>query len=134
MPAIPFGWCTPIVASALCGLLVGCSSGRPTLVPVTGRVLFNGEGVTAGSIHLHPGASAEYSKDNPSSLLQTDGSFSFKTFPFGHGVAPGEYVVTLSPEVAQRLSHPKYASVTESPWKIEVVPPGLNDLEFVVKK
>jgi hypothetical protein len=93
----------------------------------------NGEAVTAGSIYLHPGATAEYSKDNPSSILQLDGAFNLKTYPFGEGVAPGEYTVTLAPELAQRLKQPEYGSVEKSPWKIVVPEDGKIDVVLEIE-
>lgn len=121
---------------AVCiAVLSGCwRTDAPKLVPVTGRVLHQGQGVTAGSIFLHPDATAEYTDDNPSAMLQTDGSFSLKTFPFGEGVAPGTYTATLAPELAQRLRQPNYGLVDKSPWKVTVPPEGISDLVLEVKK
>src|SRR5579885_3794759 len=79
----------------------GCGD-RPKLVTVTGKVVHKGEPLTAGSIIFHPDAGNSYQKDKPSSLLQLDGSFTMKTFPFGDGVPPGKYKVTLAPELANR--------------------------------
>lgn len=120
-------------------LLVGCfvASGcapddAPRLVPLQGIVSKDGQGVTAGSIFLHPAATAEYTKDKPSSVLQSDGGFSIKTFPFGEGIAPGEYTVTLSPELAQRLKRPEYGAVEKSPWKVTVPQDGMTGLVLEV--
>ncbi len=76
--------------------LAGCGGEKaPPLVGVTGKVLHNQEPVTAGSIIFYPAEGNAYTKDNPSSLLQLDGSFTMKTFPFGEGVSPGKYKVAL---------------------------------------
>ena len=102
-------------------ILGGCwPDDRPRLVPLQGRVVHQGQGVTAGSVYFHPAATAEYTKDTPSSLLQSDGSFTAKTFPSGEGIAPGQYTVTLAPELAQRLKQPKYGSASQSPWQLTV--------------
>lgn len=120
---------------ALCALtLAGCSSGdQPTLVPATGKVVFKSEPVTAGSITFHPAETNSYTKDAPSSVLQLDGGFTMKTFPFGEGVAPGEYKVTLAKELAGRLQLPKYATPEKSPWKVTVPAEGLQDYVLEVK-
>ncbi len=119
---------------ALFAILIGCAGkDGPTLVPVHGKVLNNGKGVTAGSIYFHPDADAEYTKDKPSSMLQIDGSFTLKTFPFGEGIAAGNYTVTLAPELAQRLKKPDYGAPSSSPWKITVPPDGIPELVLNVK-
>jgi hypothetical protein len=102
-------------------------------VPVTGTVTHNGKPLTAGSIIFHPGAGNSYQKDRPSSLLQLDGSFTMKTFPFGDGVPPGAYKVTLAPELANRIGRPNYAQADKTPWSVTVPDAGLSDQVFEVK-
>lgn len=116
----------------LAALMTGCGN-QPKLVPVTGKVTHKGQGVTAGSVVLFPDAANSYQKDNPSSLLQLDGSFTFKTFPFGEGVPLGKYKVTLAPELASRLKAPKYARAETTPWELIVPDSGRKDLELVVE-
>lgn len=107
--------------------LVGCGEPKPTLVAVTGKVTKDGQPVTAGSIYLHAASATAYQKDNPSSMLQTDGSFSIKTFPFGDGVPPGDYKVTLSPELAARLKLPNHGKATETPLTVTIPSEGLSN-------
>lgn len=129
--AFPMNRTRHLIGLLLLGSLAasGCSrDDAPRLVPLRGVVSKGGQGVTAGSIYLHPGATAEYAKDKPSSVLQSDGGFTVKTFPFGEGIAPGEYTVTLAPELAQRLQRPEYGSVEKSPWKVVVPQDGMTDL------
>lgn len=115
-------------------ILVGCSDpNAPRLVPLSGQVLFEGQPVTAGSVFLHPGETAQYTKDQPSSILQIDGSFTMKTFPYGEGVAPGDYTMTLAPELAQRLNKHEYGSPEKSPWKILVPEDGKVDLVLEIR-
>jgi hypothetical protein len=114
-------------------VLAGCSSEKPKLVSVTGKVTHNGKGLTAGSIIFHPDAGNAYQKDRPSSLLQLDGSFTMKTFPFGEGVPLGTYKVTLAPELANRIGKPEYASADKTPWSVTVPDGGLPDKVFEVK-
>jgi hypothetical protein len=111
----------------------GCSDpDRPTLVPATGRVTMNGQPLTAGAIIFHPGDGNPYMKDKPSSLLQLDGSFTMKTFPFGEGVSPGPYKVTLAPELATRIGRPELAHLEQTPLTVDVPVTGLSDHLFVV--
>jgi hypothetical protein len=112
--------------------LVGCSDDRPTLVPATGKVTMDGKPLTAGAIIFHPGEGNAYMKDKPSSLLQLDGSFTMKTFPFGEGVSPGPYKVTLAPELATRIGKPAYANPDKTPWSVDVPPDGLTGHQFQV--
>jgi len=114
-------------------LLAGCTDpGRPTLVPVTGRVVIDGQPLTAGAIIFHPSEGNPYMKDRPSSLLQLDGSFSMKTFPFGKGVSPGPYQVTLAPELATRIRRSEYARADTTPWSVEVPVTGLSGYQFEI--
>lgn len=119
---------TLLVAMLLLNLpLLGCGQPKPNLVSVTGRVTKAGQPVTAGSIYLHAASADAYQKDTPSSMLQLDGSFTIKTFPFGEGVPPGDYKVTLSPELASRLKLPQHGTVTETPLQMTVPPEGLSN-------
>jgi len=112
---------------------VGCSEEKPKLVPVSGKVTFKNQPLTAGSVFFHPDAANGYTKDVPSSLLQLDGAFTMKTFPFGEGVAPGKYKVTLAPELANRIGKPAYADSSKTPWTVDVPDAGLPDKLFEVK-
>lgn len=112
---------------------VGCGEKGPTLVEVSGKVVMNGQPLTAGSIHLTPAEENSFQSDQPSSLLELDGSFSIKTFPYGEGVPPGKYQVTLSPALATRIRHPELADPKQTPWRIEVPAEGLRDRTFEVK-
>lgn len=113
----------------------GCGGeAAPKLVQVTGTVTLDGKGLTAGSIYFTPAATNEYTKDNPSSLLQLDGSFTMKTYPFGEGVAPGKYKVSLAPELASRIQKPEYGKPTTTPWaEVEVSATGVQGLQLEVK-
>ena len=127
-----------IVLPAIGGFLLllalsGCGPTKPKLVLASGKVMFKNQPLTAGSIVFYPDAGNDYQKDNPSSLLQLDGSFAMKTFPFGEGVPPGKYKVTLAPELASRIKMPQYADPTRTPWSVEVPDAGLTDKLLEVK-
>jgi len=116
-------------------VLAGCGDdGRPTLVPATGKVVIEGKPVTAGAVIFHPAPGNAYTKDKPSSLLQVDGSFAMKTFPFGEGVSPGQYKVTLAPELATRLGRPEYSRPDQTPWSIDVPEAGVEGHQFEVAR
>jgi len=111
----------------------GCGEEKPKLVPVSGKVTFKNQPLTAGSVFFHPDAANGYTKDVPSSLLQLDGAFTMKTFPFGEGIAPGKYKVTLAPELANRIGKPSYADPAKTPWTVDVPDAGLPDTLLEVK-
>ena len=92
--------------SILILLCTSCGENKPKLVKVTGKISFKSKPLTAGSIYFHPASTNSFTNDNPSSLLQEDGSFNMKTFPYGDGVSPGDYKITLAPQLASRISLP----------------------------
>ncbi|MGV2336013.1 MAG UNVERIFIED_CONTAM: hypothetical protein LVR18_18495 [Planctomycetaceae bacterium] len=72
------------------------------------------------------------SKRFPSSQLQLDGSFRMRTWPWGDGVPPGSYRVTLSPELAGRIDRSRYGDVRSTPLSITVPQGALEGHEFRV--
>lgn len=110
-------------------LLAGCGE-RPRLVPATGKITHKGQPLTAGSVIFVPDAGNAWAKDNPSSLLQTDGTFTMKTFPFGDGVSPGKYKVTLDPALSGRIRLPNLSKADKTPWSVEIPDSGKTDIVF----
>ena len=108
-------------------LITGCNQDKPKLVKVNGKIIFNGQPLTAGSINFHPASTNTFTKDNPSSILQEDGSFNMKTFPYGDGVSPGDYKITLAPQLASRISLPNLAYPEKTNAKIIVPETGLEN-------
>jgi hypothetical protein len=119
-------------AALLVAAAAGCSD-QPKLVPAAGKVSLGGGPVTAGSIWFTPDPDNPYRGEKPSCQLQLDGSFAMRTYPWGDGVPPGKYNVTLSPELANRLKKPALADPARTPWSVEVPDGGVQDLEFEVK-
>lgn len=114
-----------LLASILVVSASGCGqSGKPILVPAAGEIIFKGEPLTAGSVIFFPDESVDYQKDSPSSILQLNGSFSMKTYPFGDGVNPGKYKVCLNPPLANAIKCPKYGNPKTTPWEVEVPETG----------
>ncbi len=126
-------FCRLVFSVALAVALVGCGSDKPKMVTCSGKVTHKGKPVTAGSINFFPDAANSFQKDNPSSILQLDGSFTAKTFPWGDGIPPGTYRVTLAPQLAARLNASAYGSPEKTPWKIEIPDGGLVDQTLEVK-
>ena len=120
------------LAAAVLLLAAGCGS-RPKLVPVTGKVTHKDRALTAGAVYFHPAEGNAYQGEKPSSLLQLDGSFTMKTYPYGEGVPPGKYKVTLGPELAGRIGRPSYGKAETTPLSIDVPDSGVKDHIFEVK-
>jgi hypothetical protein len=113
-------------------LAAGCAS-RPKTVPVTGKVMHKGEGLTAGSIWFHPAGDNPWKGEKPSCQLAADGSFIMRTYPHGQGVPPGAYKVTLSPDLAGRVGRPEYGDPKKTPLSLDVPDGGVADHVFEVK-
>ena len=71
-------------------LPVGCGPSYPTCYPVSGKVTFNGEPVTQGTVTFYPA-------DGRSAIgkIQPDGSYSLTTFETGDGALAGNHAVTI---------------------------------------
>ncbi len=107
--------------------LSACGQDKPKLVKVTGKLSLNGKPLTAGSIYFHPAQTNSFTKDNPSSILQEDGSFNMKTFPYGDGIPCGEYKITLAPQLASRILLPNLSDPNKSKIAITVPEDGIEN-------
>jgi len=116
-----------LILTPLVLFITSCNQDKPKLVKVNGKITLNGQPLTAGSINFHPASTNTFTKDNPSSILQEDGSFNMKTFPYGDGVSPGEYKITLAPQLASRISLPNLAYPEKTNAKITVPETGLEN-------
>lgn len=121
-----------IVALALAGC-GGADGGGPALAPVTGRVTFKNEGVTAATLNFLPDAEKGNRGQMATAVLQLDGSFTLETYPKGAGVLPGAYKVTVltgrrpEPELA------KYRDVKTTPLSVDVPAEGLKEYQIELK-
>lgn len=120
-----------ILLGALLGL-VGCGGG-PKLVRVTGKAAFKGQPLTAGAVYLHPAQGNDWKGDNPSSVLQIDGSFDLRTPPHGAGAPPGAWKLTFSPALANRIGRPKLGDPQQTTLTLDVPETGLKDHSLEVK-
>ena len=114
-------------------LAAGCGDGRPKLVAVTGKATFDGKGLVGGSLTCHPESGSIEKGDRPSCQLQADGSFTMQTYPYGDGMVPGKYKVTLSSELASRIKRPQYADPAKTPLRLDVPDAGLTGASLEVK-
>lgn len=94
-----------LVLSAV-GLLVtasGCPKGGAAYktAPVKGKVVYNGQPVTSGSIHLQPVAVQGAAASNPgqpaNGQVQSDGTFVLSTYKEGDGAVIGKHKVSYIP-------------------------------------
>lgn len=122
------------IALAILSLVVtGCGSNAPKLVEVTGKAIHDNEPMIAGSIWFHPDATNKVKGEASSCVLQMDGSFKMRTYPWGDGVPPGKYKVTFSPELAGRVELPDYGDVAKTPLELVVPEAGLKDITVEAK-
>jgi hypothetical protein len=79
----------------------GGSSGEFKLAPVKGKVIYNGQPVTSGTIHFRPIAvpgTKEGTQGRPASgQVQSDGTFVLTTFRQGDGAIVGKHEVSYIP-------------------------------------
>jgi hypothetical protein len=101
------------------------------LAPVTGRVTFHNEAITAAEIYFHPDAKAGNRGDMASALIGADGAFTITTpGPKGprDGVVPGAYKVTLGLGRRNEKELARFKAVQTTPLSIEVPEQGLRDI------
>ena len=116
-----------LLAIAIAGA-AGCGGGnKPRLVAVAGHLTLAGQPLTAGSLSFHADDGNPYAGDKPSCQLQLDGSFTMRTYPFGDGVPPGKYKVTLVPALAARIKKPELGDPAKTNLRIDVPDAGIAD-------
>ena len=105
-------------------MLVGCSDGRPTRVPVSGKVLIDGKPLTQGIVQFVPeGARPAAGK------LDQDGRFVLTCYDGDDGVVVGTHRVMISAKEmiseskVKWLAPPKYADFRNSELSFEITEP-----------
>jgi hypothetical protein len=73
----------------------GCSKSGPTLYPVRGKILFEGQAARGATLVLHPLSNSDPKAIKPRAFVDRDGTFEVFTFAGGDGAPAGEYVVTV---------------------------------------
>jgi hypothetical protein len=117
-------------------LLSGCHSSDgsgPKLAPVTGRVIFKNEAVTAASIFFIPDAEKGNRGEMATAILQLDGSFTMETYPKGTGVIPGAYKIKLDLGRRQEKELQPYRDVRTTPLSIDVPEQGIEGYVIELK-
>jgi hypothetical protein len=116
--------------------LSGCHSSDgsgPKLAPVTGRVIFKNEAVTAASIYFIPDAEKGNRGEMAIATLETDGSFRMETYPKGAGVIPGSYKVKLDLGRRTEKELQPYRDVRTTPLSIDVPEQGIEGYVIELK-
>lgn len=106
------------LTGALALLAASCGDGGPTLYPVSGKVLFNGQPVEGATVVFVPVGSDDATALKPSGAVQTDGSFTLSTYPHGDGAPAGDYVVLVTwypPDARQRVEEEEEAPTPKLP-------------------
>ncbi|HEY3968415.1 MAG TPA: hypothetical protein VGM05_27960 [Planctomycetaceae bacterium] len=123
-------------------LCAGCSDrvSPPTTVPVSGKVLLNGEPVAGIRVKMHPMFNMGRIEWGVVGETGPTGEFTLGTGAPGNGAPPGEYVVTFTkPRIASDLEHNgveievddfegKYNDPDNSDWTVTITD-GDNELE-----
>jgi hypothetical protein len=118
-----------VKALLLVGLLclAGCS-GRPKLVPFTGKVVVEGRARLAGDPTVALVPVAGLGKERLQGMINPDGSFKLSTYPHGDGVMPGKYKVLVQFDGGRAFE--RYAAADTTPLEVEVPDSGLTDYEI----
>lgn len=106
--------------SALVFLSGCCGPSRPTTIPISGTITFNGSPPPAeGAIYFAPITAAEgFDKRPGRARFDTSGKFSVTSFEDGDGLIPGTYSV--------QIECWKTAATMEAPFSESHVPEGFN--------
>ena len=111
----------PLVAVAASG---GCGDGRPARVPVSGRVLIDGEPLTRGIVQFVPKGS------RPSAgKINQNGEFTLTCYDGDDGIVPGTHQVMvaakemISESKVKWHAPPKYADFRKSGLAFEITEP-----------
>jgi hypothetical protein len=115
-------------------LLFLCGCGQEAtvkLAPVTGRVMFKNQALTAIEVYFNPDAEAGNHGEMGSALVGSDGTFTMTT-PGAKGprdgVVPGAYKVTLGLGRRNEKELAPYKAVQTTKLTIEVPEGGLRDI------
>ena len=112
----------------ICGAANGCSDGKPSLSPVSGRVMIDGQPVSHGFIQVMP---AGFRPAN--GKLDENGHFELTTFELGDGCVNGSHRLTITafellPGKRQKWYAPKsYSTPGSSGLSIEVNGPTTDE-------
>lgn len=115
----PLAFALPLIA-----LVAGCGDGRPTRVPVSGRVLVDGKPLQVGNIRFYPAENRV-----AMAKIQLDGSFRLSTYDFGDGCVTGRHPVSVNAsklvnsQTMRWYAPKKYAGANTSGLEFDVTGP-----------
>jgi hypothetical protein len=112
---------------------IGCGSGLPQTVRVTGRVTFDGQPPPgAGTVYFLPQTAAEGFPSRPATGdFDARGDFQAKTFEPGDGLMPGKYTMhvecwqtppNMEGKPVKSYVPKKYQSAESSGFALEITP------------
>jgi hypothetical protein len=115
----------------LIAVLTGCNSEtKISVVPVSGKVTFQGQPASGAQVVLHPVGAKEDKKFAATGKVKDDGTFKIGVYADDDGAPPGEYVATVQWfKVVQtdggvgrgpNVLPAKYAKADTSPLKVTV--------------
>ncbi|BBO30822.1 hypothetical protein PLANPX_0434 [Lacipirellula parvula] len=119
-----------LLLAILACCLLGCGDGRPTRVPISGKITVDGQPLKFGVIVFKPATGRA-----SSGRLDADGRYVLSTYDRGDGAIAGDYTVTISgneqlSETSHRWHAPKkYSDPTASGLTATVESPR-DDLNF----
>lgn len=120
--------------------LSGCQrsdGGGPKLAPVTGRVTFKNEAVTAATIYFMPDAEKGNRGTMASAVLKEDGSFTLETAKADGvvtpGVIPGAYKIQFDLGRRPEKELAPYRDVKKTPLSVDVPEQGLTNYVIELK-
>jgi hypothetical protein len=114
----------PAIVLCLFVVIAGCSDGRPTRVPVSGRVLIDGKPLTHGYVRFAPADSRA-----STGSLDSEGRFVLSCFEPGDGCVIGAHKVTvmaqepIGQEIIKWHAPKKYADPATSGLTQEITGP-----------
>jgi len=126
-----------LLLAAVTVAAAGCSRG-PSIVPVQGKVHYNGQPLAFGSVMLQPDAGQP-----ARAKIQPDGTFKMTTNRFGDGATVGRNRVRVTcyegqgpsaaegegePALGKSLIPRRYADIDTSGIVVQIEPPGNDNL------
>lgn len=85
-------WHSAMLAAFAVIVSSGCGSNSPKTVPVTGKISYNGQPLSSGTVMLIPETADGY---GATGQILEDGTFKLTSFKPNDGAAPGTYKVTV---------------------------------------
>ena len=94
--AAPLRLGAAFVLSAAALTCASCGPAGKKVVPVQGKVLYNGQPLKGAFVFFHPVGDNPFTRgDQPRGVVGDDGSFRITTYQADDGAPPGKYTVTI---------------------------------------